>query len=198
VISGEEAAQRECLKYVLSNGVKEGLVEHPGDWPGVHSIKALLDGTPLTGQWFDRTQEYAARRRREAFDRLRFATPYTVQLSPLPCWEHLTPEQQRMRVVEVIQEVDAEATTQREQAGKSALGPLTIQQQVPHDRPMKSKKSPAPLFHAATKRVRDDLYGAYYAWLGAYREASARWRAGDRTAVFPIGSFPPAPRFVNG
>jgi hypothetical protein len=63
---------------------------------------------------------------------------------------------------------------------------------------MTTKKSAAPLFHAATKRVRKELYGAYYAFLAAYGEASARWRAGDLTAVFPVGSFPPAPRFVSG
>jgi hypothetical protein len=67
-----------------------------------------------------------------------------------------------------------------------------------HDRPMKSKRSPAPLFPAASKRVRKELYAAYHAFLGAFREASEQWRAGDRTAVFPIGSFPPAPRFVGG
>jgi REP element-mobilizing transposase RayT len=198
VISGEEAAQRERLKYVLANGCKEGLVEHPWEWPGVHSIKALLDGTPLTGQWFDRTQEYAARRRGEDFERLRFATAYTVQLSPLPCWEHLTPEMQRKRIAEIVEEVDAEAAAQREKTGKQPMGASVVQQQVPHDRPMKSKKSPAPLFHAASKRVRKELYAAYYAFLGAFREASERWRAGDRTVVFPSGSFPPAPRFVDG
>jgi hypothetical protein len=78
------------------------------------------------------------------------------------------------------------------------MGASAVQQQIPHGQPTKSKKSPAPLFHAASKRVRDDLYGMYYAFLGAFREASERWRAGDRTAAFPIGSFPPAPRFVGG
>jgi hypothetical protein len=161
VISGEEAAQREWLKYILANGCKEGLVEHSWEWPGVHSIKALLDNsTPLTGQWFDRTQEYAARRRGEDFERLRFATAYTVQLSPLPCWEHLPPEQQRKRIADIVEEVDAEAAAQREETGKQPVGASAVQQQVPHDRPMKSKRSPAPLFHAASKRVRKELYAA--------------------------------------
>jgi hypothetical protein len=62
---------------------------------------------------------------------------------------------------------------------------------------MTTKRSAAPLFHAAGKRVRRELYTAYNAFLAAYREASARWRAGDLTAVFPGGSFPPAPRFVS-
>ena len=123
---------------------------------------------------------------------------HRATLSSLPCCEHLTPEQQRKRIVDIVEEVDAEAAAQREQTGKQPMGASAVQQQIPHDRPMKSKRSPAPLFHAASKRVRKELYAAYHAFLGAFREASERWRAGDRTVFFPIGSFPPAPRFVSG
>ena len=42
VISDEEAAQVERLKYVLAHGVKEGLVDRPQDWSGAHSVEALL------------------------------------------------------------------------------------------------------------------------------------------------------------
>jgi hypothetical protein len=30
--------QIERMKYVLSNGVKEGLAARPGDWPGIHGL----------------------------------------------------------------------------------------------------------------------------------------------------------------
>jgi hypothetical protein len=49
VVTAEEGAQIERLLYILSNGVKEGLIEQPQDWPGVHCANALLDGKPLTG-----------------------------------------------------------------------------------------------------------------------------------------------------
>ena len=39
VVSDEEGAQRERLKYVLSHGAKEGLVGDPREWPGVHAIR---------------------------------------------------------------------------------------------------------------------------------------------------------------
>jgi hypothetical protein len=63
---------------------------------------------------------------------------------------------------------------------------------------MKTKRSYAPLFHAATKRVRDGLVEAYRAFVGAFREAAASLKAGDRDAMFPPGSFPPALPFVSG
>src|SRR6266849_4970697 len=81
VVTNEDAAQIERLRYVLSHSVKENLVEKVRQWPGVHSAGALIDGTPLTGHWFDRTQEFAARLRREDFGRLRYATVETVTLS---------------------------------------------------------------------------------------------------------------------
>ena len=91
LVSNEEGAQVERLKYVLSHGAKEDLVERPGDWPGVHCIAALTLGIPLTGYWFDRTQEFAARRRGESYDRLRYATQETLVFDPLPCGGRQTP-----------------------------------------------------------------------------------------------------------
>jgi hypothetical protein len=118
----------------------------------------------LAGRGFDRTQEYAARQRGQEVAPSDSATVYTVQLTPLPCWEHLSPEQQRERAAEIVRECDAEAAERRERTGVIPLGPVAIQQQAPHDWPMTTKKSAAPLFHAATKRVRKELYGAYYAF----------------------------------
>lgn len=84
MISGEEGAQKERLKYILGHGAKEGLTERASHRPGVHCIKALLEDVPLIGQWFDRTKESGARRRDEEFERLCYATSYPVELSPCP------------------------------------------------------------------------------------------------------------------
>jgi hypothetical protein len=84
VVTDEEKAQVERLRYLLSNGVKESLVEHVRDWPGAHSAAALIDGAPLIGHWFNRTREYASRQQGETFSPLRFASEETVVLSPIP------------------------------------------------------------------------------------------------------------------
>jgi hypothetical protein len=192
VISEEEAAQRERLAYVLSHGIKEDLVPGPRDWPGLHAVRALLDGEPIEGLWFDRTQESAARRRGDAFERDRFATPENVVLSPLPCWRHLSPEKQRDRVAEVVREIEEETAARRKRTGVTPLGRAAVLKQDPLERPKKIKKSPAPLFHAASKRVRDDLRASYLAFFAAFREAAEKLRAGVLPVVFPAGSFPPA------
>src|SRR3954454_8211739 len=104
-ISDEEESQVARLKYVLSHGVKENLVARLRDWPGLHCIRQIVDGEPLTGHWDDRTQEYSARRRRgEEVAPLQYATTETVPSSPLPCWEHLSPEAFRQRVASLAVE----------------------------------------------------------------------------------------------
>ncbi|HEX7181154.1 MAG TPA: transposase [Thermoanaerobaculia bacterium] len=198
VISNEEAAQVEVLRYVLSHGVKENLVEALRHWPGLHCVQALLDGEPLAGYWFDRTKEYAARLRGEDFGRLEYATREEVILEPLPCWKHLSPETHRQRIAGLVSGIEEEAAAERERSGVSPPGPAAVCAKHPHDRPSKVKKSPAPLFHAATRRVRDDLYQMYAAFVAAFRDAAEKLRAGDLTAVFPPGSFPPALPWVGG
>jgi len=198
VISNEAAAQIERLRYGLAHGVKEGLVERVLDWPGVHGAQALMTGEPVEGHWFDGKQEYAARNRGEACDRMRFATLETLTLSPLPCWKHLPEEKRRQLVADLIVEIEAEAAAYRQRTGSQVLGSTAVRSQVPFDRPKKSKKSPAPLFHAASKAVRQELYGMYRWFVVAFRSAAEKLRAGDRTVSFPTGSFPPALPFVAG
>jgi hypothetical protein len=55
----------------------------------------------------------------------------------------------------------------------------------------------APLYHAATRAVRKAFWEAYATFVAAFREAADRWREGDRSARFPIGSFPPGLPFVK-
>ncbi len=198
IISGEEGAQIARLRYLLANGCKEGLVARPQDWPGVHMAKALVQGQDLTGTWFDRTREYAARNRGEAFERLQYATVETLHLSPLPCWRHLPADVWKARALSLVREIEEEAAVHRSNTGSQPLGAAAILGQHPHDRPKNPKRSPAPLFHAVSARVRRELWEAYRLFVAAYRQAAEKLRAGDRDAVFPLGSFPPPLPFVGG
>jgi len=191
VISNEADAQVARLRYVLAHGVKENLVERVFDWPGVHCARALVEGVPMVGTWFDRTQERAARQRGESFDRLRYATSETLILSPLPCWKHLPLEAQRRLAAGLVAEIESDAAAERQRTGSQVLGATAFRGQDPHKRPARSKKSPAPLFHALTKTARQELYTGYAWFVAAFREAAEKLRRGIRDVSFPIGSFPP-------
>ena len=189
VISDEEDAQIERLGYILGQGVKEGLVEHPHHWPGVHCAAALLAGTTLAGTWIDRTGLYRAQRRGEEATASTFAEPEQVVFTAVPCWAHLEPAAYCGRIAAVVRKLVED--TRRLRASRGVLGKRAILAQHPHDKPPNSDRSPAPLVHAATKAVRVMLRTAYYEFVAAFREAAMKLRRGDRLVRFPIGAFPP-------
>jgi len=198
LVTNEDRAQVQRLKYVLSQGCKEGLVRRPQDWPGVHSVRAMLGEEALEGLWFDRTREYAARRRGQAFERFQYASVETLVLSPLPAWEHLSPDAYRSRIAALVAEVEIEAAAAQDAAGISPLGHNGIRSQSFYDRPARMKKSPAPFCHAATKAARRELRLAYHLFLAAFRDAAEKLKLHGSGVVFPPGSFPPALPFVGG
>lgn len=199
VVSDEPEAQEARLRYLLSQGVKEGLVAHPAEWPGASSVESLQQGgaSAIEGLWFDRTREYFARRRGEDFHRLAYTAKETLSLLPLPCWEGLDLEERRGRVALLIAEIVAEARRQR--GRREPLGVDLILRQRPHERSVHCKRSPAPRFHAATREARRQLYLAYYRFAGAYRIAALERRLANDLgrSPYPRGCFPPAPPFVE-
>jgi hypothetical protein len=58
------------------------------------------------------------------------------------------------------------------------------------------KRGPSPACHAASRKWRRRLRESYALFLAAYRRASDLLRAGDLTARFPPGCFPPPLPFV--
>ena len=103
-----------------------------------------------------------------------------------------------VRSLSLVHEIEEEMAAQRSRTGSQTLGVAAILGQHPHDRPKHSKRSPAPLFHAMSVTVRRELWEAYAWFVAAFRDASEKLRAGDRSAVFPAGSFPPALPFAGG
>jgi REP element-mobilizing transposase RayT len=195
-VSPENRAQVGRLRYILSHGSKEGLVDTPGEWPGVQCVAALLEGEPLAGLWFDRTLEYEARRRGLAVSPLDFATAETVHLDPLPCWAHLPSEVHRRRVAELVRHIVEQSARARRLSSRCSMGADAILRQNPHARPLEVNHTPSPACHAASKKWRRRLRESYGLFLAAYRRACERLRAGDLTVPFPPGCFPPPRPFV--
>lgn len=196
VVSHEEAAQLERLRYLLAQGCKEGLVGAPAEWPGCSSLIGLLTEEPLKGRWFDRSAEYEARRLGREPAALEFATDEFVGLTPLPCLMHQPPESRRRIIEELVSSIAVETKKRCEESLRQPLGPEAVRVQRPDAQPVRSKKSPAPFIHAASRRVRLAFLELYRQFVEAFREAARRLRSGDRSAEFPPGSFPPALRWV--
>ena len=121
-----------------------------------------------------------------------------LELDPLPCWRHLSPEQYRSRMAGLVETITVEAEVRRKETGIQPLGPAAILAQHPFDQPLKTKRSFAPRVHAFSREIRKAMYKAYAGFVADFREAAEKLRGGDRMARFPDGSFPPGLPFVRG
>ncbi len=125
-------------------------------------------------------------------------TPYELKLAPLPCWRNLSTAQIRKQVAQMVAEIEADAAKLREELGTTLLGMENIRNQNPLHRPTRSKHSPKPPCHAATKEMRERFRQAYRGFVEMFREASLKLKFGYVTqAIFPKGSFPPSLAFVR-
>ena len=201
LISDEEQAQAKRLKYVLSQGVKEGFVARPEHWPGLHCASALISGTPTHGIWYDRTKEYNLGRSKPRRLRQTFPEHHWLAYAKLPAWSHLSDQEYQEAVQGLIDEIVVEGEAMRRAEG-IVLRPLKEQQRWicsvdPHSRPKQSKKSTVQRFIAATREAREKMIEAYRLFVEAYRAAADELRKGNRNARFPVGCFPPGLPFVR-
>ena len=186
------------LKYSLAHGTKEGLVESPVDWPGIHAARQLVHGEPLEGCWFSRSKEWAARNRGLEYGTYDFATRYSIQLAQLPSLRHLSPKEYQDRVAGLIREIEDEG--ERKRNGNPVAGVEKILSLNPLEPPTRvTKRSPKPLFHVASKEAREDLIAGFLAFQTQYRIASEALLRGNLKAAgwFPEGCYPPALPFVG-
>ncbi len=190
-VSFEPEAQIARLRYLLSQGCKEGLVARPQDWPGATSVQAQLGDGTLTGTWYDRTAEYWARKRGAEVQPGQFSSTETLTLCPLPCWDHLSSEEMRARVDGIVRDIAAETRQRLRQAEIRPLGVRRILRQHSHARPQRLARSPAPRFHAATWQIRRMLEAGYRAYRDAYRDAKRALQRHGVPVYFPRHGIPP-------
>jgi len=158
----------------------------------------MIDGTmSIEGVWYDATAAYRdknAGKKRSAKD---YEQPERIHLSPLPCWRDLTPEAHQRQIADLVEGIEQETRARHQRAGTMPLGKAKMLAANPHDRPRRVKRSPAPAFHAASKKARVLLRDAYRLFVAAYREAADKLRRGAWPVSFPSGCFPPALPFVR-
>ena len=133
----------------------------------------------------------AARSRRSPpgrlWDQLLDQTQGRLAFDPLPCWRHLSAERRQKRAAELGAKIEADAAARQAATGIPELGAEVVLRQRPHDRPNRPKKSPAPLLHVAAKAARQEMWEAYAWFVGAFRQAAEKLKAGDRMAAFGLG-----------
>lgn len=124
------SSQVECLKYILSQGVKEGLVAHPEQWPGINCVRALLRGEAMTGLFLNGTSysraidaERGKRSPSPVFKR-DHSVRYVVAFASIPAWDDLSADARQRELSRLVDEIVAEGATLR--CGRPPLGKKAI------------------------------------------------------------------------
>ncbi len=195
------ASQVNCLRYILSQGVKEGLVARPEQWPGVHCAHSLMTGEPLRGIWLDGTSygrrlDKAKRAKNpRPVDRADYEQDSEFSFETIPAWDGCDENECRRRVRALVEEIVIEG--QRLRGGKRPLGKRKIlrcstRKSWPISRPPWFEQRRRMICWASTAEpaVRDYL-DHYWAFQRAFRAASDAYLAGDANAEFPLGAFRP-------
>lgn len=188
-------AEVDRLRYVLSQGTKEGLVRRPTEWPGVHCARALLLDEVLVGVWRDRQRERCVRvgggkggGRAPAPGEIEIR--YPIELTPLPSWCALTPKSRRTHVRKLLNEIEADARV----AHPNALGAAVVLRQNPRHRPAAGKRSAASPIHTRDEDTRTMFTMQHIAYCEELHEAKRRLRH-ELPSVLPPACFPPSPPF---
>ena len=184
----DEEALRSQFKYIFANSVKEGLVSHPQEWPGLHCYPQLAYGEDVRGEWIDRTALFNAKRRKstEHMTERDFVIGGGVQTHRPPCWHHLSDEAFQVMMRGWADEVSAEYQDQPTLGVEAVLSSPILE-------PRRSTPSQRPLCHAGCPRLWRLFKEAYRQFRSAYlisstllHEALSRGESGA-SIPFPPG-----------
>jgi hypothetical protein len=184
----DEESLIKLLKYVTQNSVKEGLVDHPRQWKGLHGYHQLVERKPLRGAYVDRTAMCFDDRLTEAD----VTTYYEAQLSPPPMWEAEGTEAYDERCAVIFEEAILEAQQAREgrpMGMKNVLKQLVLKQRLP-------PKGGHPVCRAQCPELLKAFKERYARFKQAFQEVSREVRSAIKLGLplpalcFPEGGVP--------
>ncbi len=181
----DDASAEDRIRYIVSHGVKEGLVRRPEQWPGLSCLTLLRDGGSAVYRFFHWARRWKKGVLRKGGSNLwseEWADAVSLTLVPIPSWRSLTRRAISRRVERLVEDIVKTGKAFH----KSVLGAKAVQNQHPHWRPRKVKKSIQPNCHAATAEVRRAFEETRRLWTSHFVSASKRFLAGDLLAVFPL------------
>ena len=199
-------SQESCLAYILSQGVKENLVEDPTQWPGLHCAKAMARKKPLVGAWFNATKYHNAVRQQKVAKspkckRVRkseFYQEMEIQFTPIPSWSTLTKTEQIQKAKRLIAKIVAAAKAKRKTTHVRVLGLKAIRRI-----PISKRSSPKPppwwqkrrrqitAWAKLSDKITQQYLQLYWTFQAEFRIASVQLKNGSKS-IFPRNAWAPA------
>jgi len=177
----------EHAVYTLANPVAAHLVTRTRKWPGASSV-GMRYGEPVevvrpdVGLW--KTGADASRLRSK------LPETATLVLDRPPCRPELDDDALRAEVLKRLRTREDLFAAERRRRGRRVLGARAVRRmrffEMPPPEELFRRK---PTFSGVAGVMRRAAAAAARAFQRAYREASARFRAGHRDVVFPAGTW---------
>lgn len=189
----DDAGLRDLFKYLTQNSVKEGLVDHPKDWKGLHGYHQLVMKKHISGPWVNRTRYYWAKQRRQEVTLDDFTTEYEIKLTPPPLWSDLTKSEYQERCRKLSTEAIQEALKERKI--DRAMGMEKVLRENTY-KPRFTKRGSRPLCRTKCIKTLKAYQKLYFEFKVRFQEVSAHLRQaihmGLETAYicFPEGGVP--------
>jgi REP element-mobilizing transposase RayT len=192
----DEEALLDRLVYTVTNPVKAGLCRRVRDWPGIvlfartshpEKVYAASGEGSLAGQ----TRKRAARSQKDTPNGGGVCYKGPLLIDPLP---HMPAESSCAQMVE---ERENELARQRRSRGHQILGAAKVLAVSWHSAPQHPKRSPRPICHATSSRLRAQFRQNIRHFTCLFQTASERLRRGAFGASFPEWSFPPGRPLVR-
>ena len=198
----------EKVVYILANAVSAHLVERVKQWKGPNSLnlnygQAVTFQRPKCGMWAqtraDKPRNKFESRGRRAY-RGRSDAPEEIEFTlvrPGPAMPELSDTQLRTRVRELLGERERALIEQRRQTGQTVLGMRAVLQQHYLDTPERSRVlfETKPRVSGKDPRKRAAKLKCLVGFESAYRIARDVWLKGERSVVFPFGTWLMLSRF---
>ena len=169
----------EKTAYALANPASAELVEHGRQWPGVWSDPSLI-GRP--GELVPRPGHYFAKDgSMPESEELVFSVPRGFESA----------EAFRAQVIARIRQLEQVTAAKREASGGGVLGAYRVLKQRHTDRPSpgEPRRTLNPRVAARDKWKRIEAIGRLVSFLEGHREALLRFCRGERSVVFPRGTY---------
>ena len=180
----DEGAVLERLRYIVSHGVKEGLVRRCEEWPGLSCLPDLRGRPARQFSWFDWSERWKARSGKRVPGSVRPALCERRRpWSSVPC--RSSRFSRRVRVASILEASAGGDASPGSQDHPRVLGPAGVLAQDPQHRPDRPKRTRRPWCHAASAQLRAQFKEQYLAFRAAFSVASPRWRNGDCRWYFP-------------
>ncbi len=188
----DDFSLEQQLLYAVTNPVKDGLVDRVSHWKGFSSYEQLATGRVETFTYLDRTAWHRAGGDRSRKSREAFTKTVTVELSPIPSWEHLPTHKRQALFRRRVREIEQSCRVERERDGRREMGPTKLAKVDHRDRPKTRKpRTRQPLCHASSVEAANEYRESWRSFLDRFWYASGMWLKGVRDVEFPSGSFRP-------